>query len=130
MDMSPSATIPANESSAPPSDDDAGATTEEVTVALSVLGISAEGAALPAGEDIVVTVPRGRLVAVDIPRPEGAAWFTAVARVSGGEVVIAHRSVRRNRDGSLVTGYPWRPLRSSVIVPRAVPDPGLAITGR
>jgi hypothetical protein len=28
-----------------------------------------------------------------------------------------------------VTGYPWRPLRTTVIVPRAVPSPGLAITG-
>jgi len=100
-----------------------------VEVALRIFAVSPEGQPLPATDDIVVSVPRGRLVAVEIPRPEGAAWFTAVATVSGGEVVIAHRVVRRNKDGSLVTGYPWRPLRTTVIVPRAVPSPGLAITG-
>ena len=98
-------------------------------VSLRILAASPDGEALPAIDDIVVSVPRGRLVAVDIPRPEGAAWFTVVATVSDGEVVIAHRAVRRNKDGSLVTGYPWRPLRTTVVVPRAVPDPGLAISG-
>lgn len=98
-------------------------------VSLRILAASPDGEALPAIDDIVVSVPRGRLVAVDIPRPEGASWFTVVATVSAGEVVIAHRALRRNKDGSLVTGYPWRPLRTTVVVPRAVPDPGLAISG-
>jgi hypothetical protein len=134
MDTSSSAS-PADSpgpSSATPTGDDTevdASSTDAVTVALTVLGVSPEGVSLPAAEDIIVTVPRGRLVAVDIPRPEGAAWFTAVARVSGGEVVIAHRAVRRNKDGSLVTGYPWHPLRSAVVVPRAVPAPGLAVSG-
>lgn len=100
-----------------------------VSVSLRILAASPDGEPLPEIDDIVVSVPRGRLVAVEIPRPEGAAWFTAVATVSGGEVVIAHRAVRRNKDGSLVTGYPWRPLRTTVVVPRAVPAPGLAISG-
>jgi hypothetical protein len=107
--------------------DDASAS--PVSVTLRILGVSSEGEPLPETEEITASVPRGRLVAVDIPRPEGAAWFTVVATVSGGEVVMAHRVVRRNKDGSLVTGYPWRPLRTSVVVPRAVPDPGLAIAG-
>lgn len=130
MDMSPSAS-PGPSSVTPTGDDTAldASSADGVTVALTVLGVSPEGASLPAAEDIIVTVPRGRVVAVDIPRPEGAAWFTAVARVSGGEVVIAHRAVRRNKDGSLVTGYPWHPLRSAVVVPRAVPAPGLAVSG-
>lgn len=98
-------------------------------VSLRILAATPDGQPLPATEDIVVSVPRGRLVAVDIPRPEGAAWFTVVASVADGEVVIAHRALRRNKDGSLVTGYPWRPLRNTVVVPRAVPDPGLAISG-
>ena len=116
---------------APAGDDTAStpAQTPPVSVSLTVYGVTPEGDPLPAGEDITVSVPRGRLVAVDIPRPEGAAWFTAVATVSGGEVVIAHRAVRRNKDGSLVTGYPWRPLRSTVVVPRAVPVPGLGLPG-
>lgn len=98
-------------------------------VSLRILAASPDGEPLPAVDDIAVSVPRGRLVAVDIPRPEGSAWFTVVATVSEGEVVIAHRALRRNKDGSLVTGYPWRPLRTTVVVPRAVPDPGLAISG-
>lgn len=109
-----------------PADDSAAAPAQ---VTLRILAVAADGQPLPATEDITVSVPRGRLVAVDIPRPEGAAWFTAVATVSAGEVVIAHRAVRRNKDGSLVTGYPWRPLRTTVVVPRAVPAPGLAISG-
>jgi hypothetical protein len=91
--------------------------------------VSAEGTPLPSVADITVSVPQGRLVSVDIPRPEGAAWFTAVASVSGGEVVIAHRAIRRNEDGSLFTGYPWRPLRTAVVVPRAILDPRLAVAG-
>jgi hypothetical protein len=47
--------------------------------------------------------------------------------VSDGDIVVAHRSVRRNRDGSLITGYPWRPLRTTVVVPRAYPAPQLAV---
>jgi hypothetical protein len=138
MDMSeaesPTA-APSESASASPASDDtlaptpSGTGAQAVTVTLSVLGISEEGTPLPASEDITVTVPRGRVVAVDIPRPKGAAWFTAVATVSGGDVVIAHRADRRTKDGTLVTGYPWRPLRSTVIVPRAVPDPGLAVSG-
>lgn len=100
-----------------------------VQARLRILAASPDGEALPAADDIVVSVPRGRLVSVDIPRPEGAAWFTVVATVSSGELAIAHRAVRRNKDGSLVTGYPWRPLRTTVVVPRAVPAPGLAISG-
>lgn len=112
---------------APATGDDTAPAPAEVT--LRILPVSADGEPLPSPDDITVSVPRGRLVAVDIPRPEGAVWFTAVATVSGGEVVIAHSAVRRNKDGSLVTGYPWRPLRTTVVVPRAVPAPGLAISG-
>lgn len=119
------------EPTAVPSGDPAGddSVAPPAQVRLRILAASPEGEPLPAIDDIVVSVPRGRLVAVDIPRPEGAAWFTVVATVGEGEVVIAHRALRRNKDGSLVTGYPWRPLRTTVVVPRAVPDPGLAISG-
>lgn len=119
------------EPTAVPSGDPAGddSVAPPAQVRLRILAASPEGEPLPAIDDIVVSVPRGRLVAVDIPRPEGAAWFTVVAAVGEGEVVIAHRALRRNKDGSLVTGYPWRPLRTTVVVPRAVPDPGLAISG-
>lgn len=127
--MSPAPASSGASPSAPsaPSVDDSVA--PPVTVTLRILAVSPEGEPLPSPDDIVVSVPRGRLVAVDIPRPEGAAWFTAVATVSGGDVVLAHRVVRRNKDGSLVTGYPWRPLRTTAVVPRAVPDPALAVPG-
>lgn len=114
----PSSDPAADDSAAPPAQ-----------VSLRILAATPDGEPLPAIDDIVVSVPRGRLVGVDLPRPEGAAWFTVVATVTEGEVVIAHRALRRNKDGSLVTGYPWRPLRTTVLVPRAVPDPGLAISG-
>lgn len=118
-------------SAAPQAD---GASTDDsaagaVAVTLRILPVAVEGQTPTPGDDISLTVPRGRLVAVDIPRPEGVEWFTVVAEVSGGEAVIAHRLVRRNKDGSLITGYPWRPLRTTVVVPRAVPDPGLAVSG-
>lgn len=111
----------------PAAGDDTAPAPAEVT--LRILPVSADGEPLPSPDDITVSVPRGRLVAVEIPRPEGAVWFTAVATVTGGEVAIAHSAVRRNKDGSLVTGYPWRALRTTVVVPRAVPAPGLAISG-
>ena len=123
VEASASPTAPAGDATS----DDSAAPPAEVT--LRVLAISPDGEPLPPTDDITVVVPRGRLVAVDIPRPTGAAWFTVLATVSDGEVAIAHRAVRRNKDGSLVTGYPWRPLRTSVVVPRAVPAPGLAISG-
>lgn len=129
VSASPSTPSPSGSPVAPAGEVTDDASASPVSVTLRILGVSSEGEPLPETEEITASVPRGRLVAVDIPRPEGAAWFTVVATVSGGEVVMAHRVVRRNKDGSLVTGYPWRPLRTSVVVPRAVPDPGLAIAG-
>lgn len=121
---SPSATgSPPVDSSTAVSDD------PPATVTLRILPVSPEGQALAPAEDIVVTVPRGRLVAVTIPRPAGAEWYTLVASVADGPVVIAHEATRRTKDGPLVTGYPWLPLRSSVVVPRAVPAPSLAVSG-
>lgn len=130
MDASEETDASAEPTTAPSSDPAADdSVVPSAQVSLRILAASPDGEPLAAIDDIEVSVPRGRLVAVDIPRPEGAAWFTVVATVGEGEVVIAHRALRRNKDGSLVTGYPWRPLRTTVVVPRAVPDPGLAISG-
>ncbi len=98
-----------------------------VTVTLRVLPVDEAGQALPGPEDIVVTVPRDRLVAVQIPRPEGAFWYALQALPDGGEVVIAHEALKRNANGSLITGYPWTPLRTEVQVPRAVEEPELGL---
>lgn len=98
-----------------------------VAVTVRVLAVDDNGDPLPPDPDQTITVPRDRVVAVDIPRPAGAAWFTVLATVTDGDVVIAHRVLRRNRDGALITGYPWRPLRTAVTVPRAEPAPELAV---
>ena len=98
-----------------------------VTVTLRVLPVDEAGLVLPSPEDIVVTVPRDRLVAVNIPRPADAAWYAVQATPEGGEVVIAHEALRRNANGSLITGYPWRPLIIEVDVPRAVVEPQLGL---
>lgn len=102
---------------------------KDVSVTLRILPAAPGEPTPPTPDPISLTVAPGRLVGVTIPRPAGASWFTVVAEVSGGEAVIAHRLLRRNEDGSLVTGYPWLPLRTTVVVPRAVPDPGLAVPG-
>lgn len=111
---------------APSADDSA---PKDVSVTLRILPAAPGEPTPPTPDPISLTVAPGRLVGVTIPRPAGASWFTVVAEVSGGEAVIAHRLLRRNEDGSLVTGYPWLPLRTTVVVPRAVPDPGLAVPG-
>ncbi|MEK9663737.1 MAG: hypothetical protein VW082_03870, partial [Candidatus Nanopelagicales bacterium] len=98
-----------------------------VTVTLRVLPVDEAGNALPSPDDIVVTVPRDRVVAVNIPRPAGAFWYALQALPEGGEVVIAHEALKRNANGSLITGYPWTPLRTEVEVPRAVQEPELGL---
>ena len=109
------------ESMAAASDDTPVADDTPITVTVRILPFSPDGA-VPEPEPITVTVPRDRLVAIEIPRPEGATWFTAVVEPVGGPVVVAHRALRRNPDGSLITGYPWRPLRTTVEVPAARED--------
>ncbi|MGI9197134.1 MAG: DUF5719 family protein [Candidatus Nanopelagicales bacterium] len=97
-----------------------------VTVTVRVLPF-ADGTVLPSPDPLTVTVPRDRLVTVDIPRPEGATWFTAVVEPVGGPIVVAHRALKRNPDGSMITGYPWRPLRTSAQVPWAREDAAITL---
>jgi hypothetical protein len=61
--------------------------------------------------------------------PSGVDWYTAVVTpVDGsGPVLVAHRLREKSRFGDLVTGYPWRPLRTEVLVPTAVQDPAVAL---
>ena len=92
-----------------------------VSVTLRVLPYAGD-TPMESPEPITVTVPRDRLVSIEIPRPEGATWFTAVVEPVGGPIVVAHRALKRNADGSLITGYPWRPLRTTVAVPQARED--------
>ena len=110
-------------------DDSAAVDDTPVTVTLRVLPYAGD-TAMESPEPITVTVPRDRLVAIDVPRPEGATWFTAVIEPAGGPIVVAHRALRRNPDGSLITGYPWRPLRTTVAVPQAREDASVLLPER
>lgn len=82
-----------------------------------------------------VTPPRrihidsGRLRYIRLTPPAGVDWYTAVVTpVEGsGPVLVAHRLRERSRYGDLVTGYPWNPLRTEVVVPTAVQDPAIAV---
>lgn len=93
-------------------------------VRVTVLVLPEGGAAL---EPIELEVIPGRVVELRIPRPEGADWFTAVVQPQGGEVLVAHRVAVRDPSGSLISGFPWRPLRTTVGVLPAVEDIGIAV---
>lgn len=75
-----------------------------------------------------VKVDAGKLRYIRLTPPTGVAWYTAVVTpVEGsGPVLVAHRLRERSRFGDLVTGYPWNPLRTEVVVPTAVQDPSVA----
>ena len=85
-------------------------------------------------EAAVPTAPRrvqvgaGKLRYIRLSPPAGVAWYTAVVTpVEGsGPVLVAHRLREQSRFGDLVTGYPWNPLRTEVVVPTAVQDPAVA----
>lgn len=87
------------------------------------------------GKDAAVpTAPRrvkigaGKLRSIRLSPPTGVDWYTAVVTpVEGsGPILVAHRLREQSRFGDLVTGYPWRPLRTEVVVPTAVQDPAVA----
>jgi len=75
-----------------------------------------------------VKIGAGKVKYVKLNPPAGIAWYTAVVTpVEGsGPVLVAHRVRESSRFGDLVTGYPWRPLRTQVVVPTAVQDPSVA----
>jgi hypothetical protein len=74
-------------------------------------------------------VGAGQLRNIRLTPPPGVDWYTAVVTpVEGsGPVVVAHRLREQSRFGDLVTGYPWTPLRTQVVVPTAVQDPAVAV---
>ena len=74
-----------------------------------------------------VQVPANRVVEVYLQRPANSTWFTAIVQASGGSLVAAHRVVVRNSAGSLISGFPWRPLRTTVKVPSARVDAGISL---
>ena len=86
-----------------------------VLVRIRILPFPATAGAPP--EPIEVEVPRDRTVVVDIPRPDGATWYTAVVEPQGAPIYVAHLATYRGQRGILFTGFPWVPLRTTVSVP-------------
>lgn len=76
-----------------------------------------------------VTVPGGEVKWIRLDPPRGAQWFTAVVTPAegSGPMLLAHRVREASRFGDLVTGYPWRPLRTEVAVPVAEQDLGITV---
>lgn len=75
-----------------------------------------------------VKIGAGQLRWIRLRPPAGIAWYTAVVTpVEGsGPVLVAHRLREQSRLGDLVTGYPWSPLRTEVVVPTAEQDLAVA----
>ena len=86
---------------------------------------------LPFGDEvsepdpIVVDIPVDRAVAVTVPRPENAEWFTAVVQTESSGVYVAQTSLRRGSRGTLFSGYPLSTLRTTVSIPSAGRSLGL-----
>lgn len=84
--------------------------------------------AAPTGERRI-SVPAGTMKWVRVSPPTGVDWYTAVVSTVEGSapIVVAHRLKEKSRFGDLMTGYPWPPLRSEVVVPSAVQDPAVGM---
>ena len=76
-----------------------------------------------------IKIDGGTVRYIRLNPPAGIDWYTAVVTPAegSGPVLVAHRVRERSRFGDLVTGYPWRPLRTEVVVPTAVQDPAIAV---
>lgn len=102
---------------------------EEATVELSLLPYKrGREAAEPTGVR-TITIPAGTLKWVRISPPTGVDWYTAVVKTQegSGPIVVAHRLKEKSRFGDLVTGYPWPPLRTEVVIPTSVQDPAVGM---
>ena len=76
-----------------------------------------------------ISIGAGKLRYIQMNPPSGVTWYTAVVTpVEGsGPILVAHRLREQSRFGDLMTGYPWQPLRTQVVVPTAVQDPAVAL---
>jgi hypothetical protein len=76
-----------------------------------------------------IQIAAGTIRYIRLNAPSGVDWYTAVVTPADGSgpILVAHRLRERSRFGDLVTGYPWRPLRTEVEVPTAVPEPSVAL---
>lgn len=102
---------------------------EDAQVDLSLLPFKrGRKPAEPTGERRI-TIPAGTLKWVRVSPPTGVDWYTAVVNTveGSGPIVVAHRLKEKSRFGDLMTGYPWPPLRTEVVVPSAVQDPAVGM---
>lgn len=76
-----------------------------------------------------IRVEAGQIRYIKLKPPAGIDWYTAIVTPAegSGPVLVAHRVLEKSRYGDLVTGYPWNPLRTQVVVPTAVQDAAVAI---
>lgn len=114
-----------------------GATDVKLQIAAPSLGADVDVTILPfrggtevaePTEPVRVTIPAGEVRVITFEPPTDVDWFTGVItpRPGSGPILAAHRVKERSDFGDLITGYPWKPLRNSVTVPRAIPDEAVA----
>lgn len=68
-----------------------------------------------------VEISAGTMKWIKLNPPSDVDWYTAIVTPAqgSGPVLVAHRVREKSRFGDLITGYPWRPLRTQVPVPSA-----------
>ena len=87
------------------------------TVAVSLTPF---GADVQSPDPFTVDVPFDRAFPVTLGRPEGATWVTVQVTPSNHPIYVSQTSLRRGSRGSLISGYPLAPLRTTVSIPTAV----------
>jgi len=78
------------------------------------------GADVQSPDPFTVDVPFDRAFPVTLGRPEGATWVTVQVTPSNHPIYVSQTSLRRGSRGSLISGYPLVPLRTTVSIPTAV----------
>lgn len=75
-----------------------------------------------------ISIDAGQMRSIKLEAPSDVDWFTAIVTTApgSGPIVAAHRVREKSRFGDLITGYPWKPLRTQVLVPSAVQVPSVA----
>lgn len=105
------------------------ATDKDAVVDVTVLPFGGANTVSPPTAPVRVTVPAGTVKWMQLAAPSGASWYTAVVTptAESGRVLVAHRVREASSFGDLITGYPWRPLRTQVAVPDAVEDLAISV---
>ena len=105
------------------------ATRQGATVMITLLPFAGNGKATEPTAPKQVTVAAGTVKWIQLDPPAGGGWYTAVVTPAkgSGPVLVAHRVREASSYGDLITGYPWRPLRTEVRVPAAQEDLAISV---